>query len=206
MTQKIRKLERSEIQFAFEQEMRRHVGNLVFEALPEYYEKVPLQREVLLSLLSDQVDIPLTELAETYVFWDLKKILGLLSVINSKDLKLAQMSGTIILAREMSADQAITFKRALKDYGSSIEDLKAIEGKYLPRLAVAPDARGRGVARALMEHVLSLYPDEMFALHIAQTNDVVTKLHRSLGFKRQSNVELPFQAWLRAPAGSSVTS
>ena len=46
------------------------LGLLIFQALPEFYEKVPLDREALLLLLTEQVDVPGTEVAELYGFFE----------------------------------------------------------------------------------------------------------------------------------------
>ena len=196
----IRRLTRKEIQTNFDPKMRLQLGELIYQALPEYYEKVPLDRDCLLLLLADQVDVPLTELNETYAFWQADSLLGLLTIIDSADLKLAQTFGTVSLVRELNREGSIAFKKAFAGYGQGVEELALLEGKYLPRMAVAAAARGKGVARALMKHVLDLYPNDRFALHVAQTNAIVNHLHTSLGFKPQSNTDLPIRVLVRPPS------
>jgi len=175
------------------------LGELIYQALPEFYEKVPLAKEKLLLLLADQVDVPETELSETYAFWEAGSLLGLLSVVDSADLKVAETSGVVSLLRELNGEGRNSFKKALAGYGQRVEGLAILEGKYLPRMAVAPAARGKGVARALMKHVLDLYPNDLFALHVAQTNAIVIHLHTSLGFKPQSQTDSPIRVLIRPP-------
>jgi ribosomal-protein-alanine N-acetyltransferase len=54
-------------------------------------------------------------------------------------------------------------------------------------IAVAPDQRGSGLARLLMEHAISLALEkgaEVMALEVRETNVAAIALYEKLGFKR----------------------
>ena len=173
------------------------LGLLIFQALPEFYEKVPLDRETLLLLLTEQVDVTGTEVEEVYGFFEGSSLLGILSVVDAAALKDAQTAGTIAIVWELTRDQGVVFRKAMSGYGAGIEDVTDPQGKHLPRMAVLEAARGKGVARALMKHVLDLYGGKKLSLHVARTNEVVTRLHMSLGFVPQSDPHLPIRVLVR---------
>jgi GNAT superfamily N-acetyltransferase len=206
MNHAIRRITRDEVERCLDHGMRLRLGEMIYHALPEFYERILLERSTLLPLLADQVDVPATELSETYGFWDAGVLLGILSVVNSRDLKRSQTSGTVMIVRELEGEAAAAFKSGVADFGRSVEDLASLAGKYLPRMAVSPEARGKGIARALMNHVLGLYPDDLIALHVAQTNIVVIKLHTSLGFKPQSDTALPIRVLVRPRTGEAASA
>ncbi|MBV5265674.1 GNAT family N-acetyltransferase [Pinisolibacter aquiterrae] len=199
MTQEIRRLTRSDVESGLSEDAKVDLGDLIFSALPELYEHVPMDRDALKKILADQVDVEMTELSETWSYWEEGRLLGLLSVVDSKDLTPCQRNGTLDIVRRLSPEGRKTFRDVLTGHGARVEDLARPEGKYLPRMAVSAAARGRGVARKLMNHVLGLYPDQLFALHVARTNDIVIRLHTSLGFVRQSDVDLPIVVLVRPP-------
>ena len=192
----IRRLTRKDVD-GFGRERLLELGLLIFQALPEFYEKVPLDREALLLLLTEQVDVARTEVGEVYGYLEGDSLLGILSIVDAAELKEAQVAGTISLFRRLSREQRKAFQRGLSGYGAGIEDVADPRGKYLPRLAVLESARGKGVARALMKHVLGLYAGEKFSLHVARTNDTVTRLHTSLGFAPQSDTALSIRVLVR---------
>ena len=196
----IHRLTRDEIEGSFDRAMRLRLGELIYCALPEFYEHIPIERSTLFSLLADQVDLPLTELSETYGFRDAGLPLGILSVIDSRDVKRSQMAGALMIIRELGGEATAAFNSAVAKYRQSVEDRGAFEGKYIPRIAVSPEARAKGVARALINHVIGLYPDVPIALHVAQTNIAGTNLYASLGFKPQSDTTLPIRVLVRPPA------
>ena len=179
------------------------LGLLIFQALPEFYEKVPLDREALLLLLTEQVDVPGTEVAELYGFFEGDSLLGFLSVVDAAALKDTETAGTIAIVRGLTREQRTAFQKALSGYGAGIEGIADPQGKYLPRMAVLEAARGKGVARALMKHVMDLYGGEKLSLHVARTNDVVTRLHSSLGFAPQSDTHLPIRVLVRPRQGGA---
>jgi ribosomal protein S18 acetylase RimI-like enzyme len=195
----IRRLMRTEVT-NFGVETRLVLGELVYAALPEFYDKILLPKDMLFRLLADQIDDPDTELGETYAFWDHQSVLGVLSVVPSEALRGAQTSGTIMLVRELNREQRAIFQRASLGYSEQVEPLASLSGKYLPRLAVAPAARGRGVARALMKHIIDLYGQELIALHVARRNTAVINLHSSLGFTPQSDKDYPIRVLIREPS------
>ena len=103
----------------------------------------------------------------------------------------------------LTREQRAVFQKALSGYGAGIEDITDPQGKYLPRVAVLEAARGKGVARALMKHLLDLYGGAKLSLHVARTNDVATRLYMSLGFAPQSNTHLPIRVLVRPGQGGT---
>jgi len=193
----IRRLTRKDVD-NFDRARLLELGLLIFQALPEFYENVPLDREVLLLLLTEQVDDPGTEVGEAYAFFEGDSLLGILTVVDTAELKNAQAAGTIPIVRELTRDQRAIFQKALSGYGRGVEDIADPQGRDLPRLAVLEMARGKGVARAMMKHVLDLYGDAKVSLHVARANDVVTRLYTSLGFAPQSDTQLPIRVLVRS--------
>ncbi|QND61881.1 GNAT family N-acetyltransferase [Mesorhizobium huakuii] len=199
MDQNIRRLVKGEIENDFSEEGKAFLGDLVYQALPELYDKVPIDRPKLNLILADQIDSPSTELSETWTLWEEGAILGLLSVVDAGELDASQRMGMLDIVRHLDRDARMNFKRALEGHGSNVETLASGEGKYLPRMAVAEAARGKGVARRLMHHVLDRYPNTPIYLHAANTNAIVIKLHKSLGFQCQSESDFPIRVLGRNP-------
>ncbi|QND69117.1 GNAT family N-acetyltransferase (plasmid) [Mesorhizobium loti] len=199
MDQNIRRLVKGEIENDFSEEGKAFLGDLVYQALPELYDKVPIDRPKLNLILADQIDSPSTELSETWTLWEEGAILGLLSVVDAGELDASQRMGMLDIVRHLDRDARMNFKRALEGHGSNVETLASGEGKYLPRMAVAEAARGKGVARRLMHHVLDRYPNTPIYLHAANTNAIVIKLHKSLGFQCQSESDFPIRVLVRNP-------
>jgi ribosomal protein S18 acetylase RimI-like enzyme len=57
---------------------------------------------------------------------------------------------------------------------------------YISRVAVAPDARGRGVGRALVSRVMDIQRDrgvEGFCLDVSADNEAALRAYRALGFR-----------------------
>lgn len=200
MTQEIRRLTRSDVESGLSEDAKVDLGDLIFSALPELYEHVPMDRDALKKILADQVDVEMTELSETWSYWEEGRLLGLLSVVDSKDLALCQRNGTLDIVRRLSPEGRKTFREVLTGHGARVEDLSSPDGKYIPRVAVSELARGKGIARALMNHVVNLYPGNRFALHVAQANEIAIRLYTSLGFVRQSPVDLPIVVLVRPMA------
>ncbi|UVK50242.1 GNAT family N-acetyltransferase (plasmid) [Mesorhizobium sp. AR02] len=199
MDQNIRRLVKGEIENDLSEEGKAFLGDLVYQALPELYDKVPIDRPKLNLILADQIDSPSTELSETWTLWEEGAILGLLSVVDAGELDASQRMGMLDIVRHLDRDARTNFKRALEGHGSNVETLASGEGKYLPRMAVAEAARGKGVARRLMHHVLDRYPNTPIYLHVANTNAIVIKLHKSLGFQFQSESDFPIRVLVRNP-------
>ncbi|WP_199201824.1 GNAT family N-acetyltransferase [Mesorhizobium sp. 131-2-5] len=199
MRQTIRRLTRIEIENDLTEDSRAFLGDLVYQALPELYDKVPIDRPKLNLILAAQIESPSTELSETWTVLEGEAVLGLLSVVDAGDLDLCQRTGMLDIVRHVDRDARMNFKRALEGHGSNVETLASAEGKYLPRMAVAEAARGKGVARRLMHHVIDRYPDAPICLHVANTNAIVIKLHTSLGFQFQSESDFPIRVMVRNP-------
>jgi len=185
------------IQSVASEEDKLALGALVFQALPEMYEQVPMEHDALYRLLAEQIAEPMTETSETWAIWEDGRPLGLLSIINAEDLKISQRNGTMEIFRRLNKEGRQKFTAALDGYGKNIEPLAVPEGKYYSRLAVAQYARGKGIARILMRHGLALYGNLLSSMHVADTNAVVTKLHKSLGFTFQSEEVIPIRVLLR---------
>jgi ribosomal protein S18 acetylase RimI-like enzyme len=198
----IRRLRRKEVD-GFDKVRLLELGLLIFQALPEFYEKIPLDRESLLLLLAEQVDIPGTEVNEVYGFFEGDSLLGILSVVDAAALKDVQTAETIAIVRELTREQRAVFQKALSGYGAVIEDIADLRGKYLPRVAVLEAARGKGVARALLKHLFHLYGGAKLSLHVARSNDVATRLYLSLGFAPQSNSYFPIRVLVRPGRGGT---
>jgi ribosomal protein S18 acetylase RimI-like enzyme len=198
----IRRLTRKDVD-GFDRTGLMQLGLLIFQALPEFYEKVPLDREALVLLLTEQVDIPGTEVGEVYGFLERGSLLGIVSVIDAGELNDAQTEGTLAIVRGLTREQRASFQKALSGYGAGIEDIIDPQGKYLPRVAVLEAARGKGVARGLIKHVLDLYGWGKLSLHVARTNAVVIRLYTSLGFAPQSDTQLPIRVMVRPAQGGT---
>ncbi|MGX5832028.1 GNAT family N-acetyltransferase [Mesorhizobium sp. 43Arga] len=194
-----RQLTRREIENDFSEDGKAFLGDLVFQALPELYDRVPIDRRKLNLILADQIDSPSTELSETWALWEGGSVLGLLSVIDAGELDLCQRTGMLDIVRHLDRDARKNFKRTLEGHGSNVESLASQAGKYLPRMAVAESARGKGVARRLMHHVIDRYANTPICLHVAASNAIVIKLHMSLGFQNQSDTECPIRVLVRNP-------
>jgi ribosomal protein S18 acetylase RimI-like enzyme len=192
----IRRLTRKEVD-DFDRARLMALGLLIFEARPEFYKIAPLDREALLLLLTDAVDVPGTEVGEVYGFFVGDALLGILAVVDAAELKDAQTAGTIAIVRELARDQVAVFRAALSGFLADVENIAVGQGKYVTHLAVAGAARGNGVGRALMNHVLKLYGDAKFSLHVVRANSIATDLYMSLGFAPQSDSQLPIRILVR---------
>ncbi|QDW92001.1 GNAT family N-acetyltransferase [Staphylococcus chromogenes] len=54
---------------------------------------------------------------------------------------------------------------------------------YIESIATFPAFRGRGIAKALMQHVMSHYKDQKLSLNCDQTNTVARRIYEQMGFQ-----------------------
>jgi ribosomal protein S18 acetylase RimI-like enzyme len=175
----------------------RNVGKLLRQAVPYFYDFLPVERAVLEGELAKQIGSKGSEVEETYGAIDENEVVGVVALYDATELAARQLHTTVELSRVVDASSKRLFVQTLRSYASSVEPLRPSSGKYISRVAVHEASRGRGVGASLVRHVIALYPHEPLVLHVARQNVAATALYDSLGFKHGSKGPYPVSVMIR---------
>lgn len=98
----------------------------------------------------------------------------------------------------------------LRHVAASVAALRAFDGPhpefphwYLSDIVVSPDARGRGIGGALLEHRLALIDDEALPAYLEATTDGSRRLYERFGFEATGTFDVgsaPATSMLRPAA------
>jgi ribosomal protein S18 acetylase RimI-like enzyme len=80
-------------------------------------------------------------------------------------------------------------KKNLQEHGYPFELSK--DTGSIEFVATTPEYRNKGVAYALIEHVMGNRPYKNFVLEVADTNEAALRLYRRLGFEEFKRVKAP---------------
>jgi hypothetical protein len=160
-------------------EERRACGDMIFRALPQFYELLPLPRETVCDILAGQIGKSGTEMEEAYILRSGDAILATLTAVPADRFAAAKKNGLFSLLRHVPRSQTISLTKAMAAFESRVCPAPA-NGLYLARLGVS----GEGVLGSgtrLLRSVLAERPEQFFSLHVHHANPAAW-LYRKLGF------------------------
>lgn len=179
------------------------LADMIYAAAPEFYGLIPLERADAVALLSKQLGVPGTELADLHVMSDRGEDLAVFAAITSRAREAAKQADVLGIVRGLAREQRPVFMTALGAYAPLVEPLD-VESLYLPRIAVAARARGQGLGRAGLRAFLQIEPSLPASLHVAADNRLAIALYESAGFAFVSDQSFDFRAMVRSASSNPV--
>jgi ribosomal protein S18 acetylase RimI-like enzyme len=177
----------------------RHLAELSLSAQPLFYRLIPLSRDAILDVVARQIADPAFDMAEAFVLSGDGGDAALVTDTDMAVLAPAQMAALMAFLRLVPAGDMREFQRRMRAYSASIEPIDDA-GRYVSRVAVAPDRQGLGLGRRAMSDYLGRAGTAKVHLHVHRDNAAATMLYRSLGFAPRSDADYVFPAFTRAPA------
>lgn len=181
--------------------LRRTLGGWLVAAVPHFYSLMPIAPSTLHQIVGDSIGSAGSEFENALMAGDGSEPRGVATWIALPRLRTAQQMSTIMLMRHVDRGDLATFRAAVAEYGKGVEPIDA-EGVYCPRITVAPEARGKGIGRALLERIRLDAGDQDVWLHVASDNVRAIAVYRTLGFEFGSDGDYASRAmkWPRRPA------
>ncbi|MBI5162528.1 MAG: GNAT family N-acetyltransferase [Magnetospirillum sp.] len=157
------------------------IARLIHASLPEYYDLLPVTAEMRLAAIADMVGTRGTELERVRVAMVEGRPMGVLAGIPAAGLRRAHILATLALLRQVAADHRARCQTDITDFATQIE-LVGTASYYLARIAVAPAARGMGIADCLMAEFLTEAGTRPASLHVKTDNERAIRFYRRHGF------------------------
>ena len=177
----------------------RHLAALAMSAQPVFYEAFQAERGALVNAVAAQLAEPGFDTELVFALRrddgaDLAVITGLpLAALAS-----AQMASTAALLKLAAAPDRKAVMARLRSYSAGIEAI-ADDGHYVSRVGVAPESRGRGLARRAMRDYVERLGARKVHLHVRCDNAPAIAVYRSLGYvARSPGAAYVFPAYTRA--------
>lgn len=158
------------------QQQARQAAALVIDSLPEYYNSACAEDVQLQDAVAQLFRQPGNETSTLIAALADDQVVGVYSGLAADRLQAAQMAGALALRKALPDDIAAKFWSHLGVFRGQIPPAPP-ETWYVARLAVAPAAKGRGVADKLMDMALQEGAHMAgYSAHVHRENQ------RSLGF------------------------
>lgn len=180
-------------------ELRARLGVLLAQAVPQFYGLLPIDGDLLHQALGDAIGTSGSEFENAFVAGPAEAPLGIVASVPAQALARAQQASTIMLMRHVDRSRMAEFRSVVADYSKTVEPIDAA-GQYLSRIAVAPEARGQGVGKRLVETIVALAGGGDVWLHVAADNAAAIRLYEALGFRFASDEQFGSRA-MRRPGG-----
>lgn len=174
------------------------IAELVYEAGREFYDCFAMTHDRLLEAIVPQLVRPGTELSGTHALRSGGDVEGIVSTIDANDLRNAQTVSVAHLLRELTASEREPAMARLSEHSAVIEPSPP-EGVYVARFAVARERRGHGLGQRLLAWVCDTFGDQTLTLHISRANESAIGLYEGHGFRRLSDADFGFPAYVRQP-------
>jgi ribosomal protein S18 acetylase RimI-like enzyme len=157
------------------------VAKLFREALPDYYELLPVPEAERLAVIVRQIETPGSELAESFAALGAKIVIGAYCALDVERLTPAQLLASAEVFRHLAPERRPSVKQALRAFREQFEPPPAAS-VYLARIAVAESARGQGIASSLLGHLAERAGPRPLSLHVRRDNLSAISLYRRHGF------------------------
>jgi len=177
-------------------EARAAIAGLVYDAGHDFYDCFGLSHAVLIEEIGDQVFRPGTEVGSGRILWADATVAGVMTWVPSAELRGARAISMAMLLRRVDAAARPAVSERLAAYATKIEPLEPA-GIYLSRQAMTPDRRGQGLGRRLLEAVIAEIGDVEVSMHTGRDNQAVVRVYEPIGFRRVSESDYEWQAWVR---------
>lgn len=179
-------------------DLRRTLGGYVIDAVPAYYELVPLARDRLAEIVGDSIGQQGSEFEQAVIVSRDGKPVGLVTWLEADCLGSAQRSAAVGMMRHLDRQDSAAFLQAVGTYSKQVEPVDG-SGLYLSRITIDGAARGLGLGRAAVEQVIDAAEGRDVWLHVASENERAIALYRALGFEFLSSEGFESRA-MRRPA------
>lgn len=166
--------------------LRRTLGELLISAVPRFYSLVPLADEQLADAVGEMIGKAGGEMEFASAMLANARAEAVVTWLPLSHLPTAQRMGSIELMRHVGREGAGDFLRAIGGYSKSVEPIEGT-GTYLSRVAVAEDARGRGLGRLAVGEVIDAASGGDVWLHVAADNEAAIRLYQSMDFELSSS-------------------
>ncbi len=143
---------------------------------------MPLEPDTLHQIIGDAIGAAGSEFENALMAGEAEAPLGIATWLPLSRLHSAQQVSTIMLMRHVERGDLVAFRSAVAEYGEGVEPIDS-DGVYCPRITVAPEARGQGIGRVLLERIRSDAGDSDVWLHVSSDNDRAIGAYQKLGFE-----------------------
>jgi ribosomal protein S18 acetylase RimI-like enzyme len=175
------------------------LAEFVWSAAPDFYELFAQPKEEVLRTLATHVGEPGYDIANTMIATD-GYVIALVSGTSVASLSSGQMAAMTDHLKTVPQTARPAFLRAMRLYGAGLEPLQSMDGHYISRVAVLPEARGRGVGRRIVNEYVSRLGNVPVQLHVHRGNSAALALYKDLGFVPQrEDGAFSYLAMIRSP-------
>ena len=178
---------------------RRACGDMIFRALPQFYELLPLPRDTICDVLGEQIGKSGTEVEQAYILRSGDAILATLTAVPADRFATAKKNGLFSLLRHVPRSQMVALTKAMATFESRVCPAPP-DGLYLARLGVN-DKGAVGSGTRLLRSVLAERTEQCFSLHVRRANPAAW-LYRKLGFEYLPQDQYEFRCMVLDRAAS----
>lgn len=167
------------------EETREAAARLVMAADPTYYEVSGVDVAAITEGVERGLGAPRGVCPQGFLAVAEGALLGVLAYLPAADLPRARMTEAQHLMRALSKEGKVAFRDHLRAQGDGFGPVPE-ESIYLSRIAVEPEARGRGVGRALVTALAAIAsgpPAVPCSLHVRRENEGARALYERLGYQ-----------------------
>lgn len=161
---------------------QREVAQLIFDALPDFYEMIPLDHVGILDMIATETVTEATECFAPLIARIDGMLAGVVCGFPLAELGARQQQSLLHIMRRLDRPEQKVFRTAARA-AVSISPITPVEGLYVARIAVAPRFRGQGVGRAVLEAFRGRSRTATVSLHVDAGNNAAIAFYRRIGFE-----------------------
>lgn len=180
---------------------RRDLARLIFDALPDFYSLIPLDRDAILDLITDEMESEETECYNPLVALADGELAGLICGFPIAKLDARQQKSLLHIMRRLDRASRREFRDTAKA-ALSVAPIEVSGGRYIARIAVSQALRGCGIGTAIFRQYVALDPASPVALHVDCDNAGAIAYYQQLGFAFCGSADFRKRAMIWGPAGN----
>ena len=160
---------------------RGEASQLIFDAIPEFYEIFGNKRNVLLAI-SELLGETNSDISSGVMALDNDCVVGICTWVSNENLSSAQMYHLHYLRTKL-ARRNEEFLSKLKSYSEKIEPTHNLKSLYLSRITVSRDYMGTGLSSRMVDEFMKHVDAGQFgSLHVKVNNRRAIKFYNKMGF------------------------
>jgi len=159
---------------------RGKASQLIFDAIPEFYEIFGNKRNVLLAI-SELLGKTNSDISSGVMALDNDSVVGICTWVSNENLSSAQMYHLYYLRTKLAkGNEELSSK--LKSYSKKIEPTHNLKSLYLSRIAVSRDYMGTGLSSRIVDEFMKHADTGRFgSLHVKDDNKRAIKFYNKNG-------------------------
>ena len=176
----------------------RAASELIYEAFDEYYDLFGLEKSKIIDLISDQLSIAGSEIANTSaIFDDDGRLSAILSCLPVAELSSAQMKSTFHLLSHVEQSQKDNVLKDIKAFSAGFPDVPE-DCFYLTRIVVSSINRRQNLGSHLLDKFAELGKDyPKLCLHVNAKKIAAINFYTKNGYEIFGPGDRPFVAMVK---------